>query len=156
MGDRRLAMRINRLEQRASNIRRRLDNLHKWDEGQHRPIRALLRELIAEDEDISDEELVEAVAARADDLLAFNGIAETISDIGIRVFAAIAVWTIRNREKFMRARLERIERRVAELRKRLADNKPQGGFGATSEDVLAELGIDPEFLTEPEPTAESM
>ncbi len=155
MSDRRLAMRINRLEQRANNIRRRLDNLHKWDEGQHRPIRALLRELIAEDEDISDEELVEALAARADDLLGFNGIAETISDIGIRVFAAIAVWTIRNREKFMRARLERIERRVAELRKRLADDKPQGGFGATAEDVLAELGIDAEFVTESEPTAES-
>jgi len=147
MSDRRLAMRINRLEQRANNIRRRLENLHKWDESRHRPIRALLRELIAEDNDISDEELVEALAARADDLLAFNGIAETISDIGIRMFAAIAVWTIRSRENFMKARLERIKVRVTALRERLAKNTPQGGFGATAKD-LAEFGIDPEFLTE--------
>lgn len=142
---RRLKMRIHRLSTRAARIRARLAHLGRWDEGRHGPARTLLHELIDEDDDLSDEELIDGLVERLDDLLAFSGIVETISDIGIRAFATVAVWILRNREAWMRGRLERIDARIAELRGRLDPLTPRG----LGDDVIAELGIDRRYVVDP-------
>lgn len=148
----RIRRRIHRLEQRLAWNRRLRKIWDLWQAQKHRAALAFLREIIADDPDISDEELIEQLAQRLDELLEFEGIRETISDIGIRAFAALAVNVLRRTPAWLDQRAETITARIERLKQMLAqageDRELEFGVGDPDARLLAELGFDPEFLVD--------
>ena len=140
MSEKALRTKIRRLERRAARIRRRLANLEKWNERGHDPVRRVLVVLLKEDPEATDDELVDALVDKVDDLMRFKGaVAEVISDVGIHVFARVAVWVVRNRKEIMTRRVAWIEQQIEALKAQLKDLGPKG---ATRDDELADIFLD--------------
>jgi hypothetical protein len=158
MTNARIEMRIARLERRVARLERSLALLDRWDEGKHRPLRAFLAEILDDDPDATDDEIVEALAEKADELARFQGIRELIADLGIRLAARIALWAHQNRRRLLAQRAERLRERINELRRKPDDARDDDpvSFGGTdsSEDpeaMLAELGMSPEMIEHTRP-----
>jgi len=69
---------------------------------------------------ISIEEIVDEVADRLDELLVFSGLAELITNFGIKAFAWAAVVIHQGRVPALQRKLKRNRRRLAELEARRA------------------------------------
>lgn len=141
---RRLTRRIRRIERRLAWNRKIQAAWAHWSEERYRPIRAFINEIVADDPDISDDALVEALIEKVDELLEFQGLAEAISDLGIRLVAALAVAFVRHAPEWLAKRAEQMEARLKELRDQLdRSHTPKGELADT---ILLDLGFSPEFI----------
>lgn len=61
------------------------------------------------------EELMDAVVEHADELVELGPLGDLVMDLGVRLFAEIAVIIYRNTEDRLRNRLDRLRRRLAAL-----------------------------------------
>ncbi len=149
MQTKRIEMRIRRLKRRTARIERWLGQMSRWDAGKHRPFRAFILEILDEDPDATDDEIIEALIEKVDDLMRFSGPAELISDVGIHIAARLVVLIYKNREVLLRRRLERIRGSIARLEAELERKGPRGAFGDDDElGIFRDLGMDDAFLRE--------
>lgn len=160
MTEQRLEMRILRLQRRVARLERGLALMERWDESKYRPLRPFILEILDEDPDATDEEIVEALVEKVDQLLRFEGLAEIITDIGIRVAAEVGLWVYQNKKRLITQRIKRLQRRIAQLRKertRQASRAPRAAAArqrAVVDDraILLELGLSEAFLEGAKPT----
>jgi hypothetical protein len=149
MQTKRIEMRIRRLKRRAVRIERWLAEMGRWDAGKHRPFRAFVLEILDEDPDATDEEIIEALIEKADELTRFSGPAELISDVGIRLAARLVVFVYKNRETLLRRRLEQVRGTITRLQAELERTGPRGALGGDDElDIFRDLGMDDAFIRE--------
>jgi hypothetical protein len=159
------AMRIRRLERRVARLERGLELLKHWDARKYQPLRPFITEILDEDSDATDEEIVDALVEKVDELLKFEGLVELITDVGIRLVAEVGLWVHQNRERLLTQRLARLRKRIAQLEKALpkkAAKKAGRSRMAKSlvseraiEDeqaIFAELGMNAKFLEALKPT----
>ncbi len=162
MTDTRVEMRIVRLRRRVARLERGLALLERWDENKYRPLRAFILEILDEDPDATDEEIVDALVEKADELARFQGLRELITDASIRVAAEVGLWAHRNRKRLIEGRLARLRKRIAALEKSQAKPRPRPGraraalrqdaraaqevpSGPTEQAMFAQLGMSEEF-----------
>jgi hypothetical protein len=129
MADDRVRMRIHRLERRVARLARALEAIKRWDERKHHPLRAFILEILDEDPTATDEEIADALVEKADELMRFAGIAELVTDLGLRLVANVGLWVHHNRERLITQRINRLRKRIAALQKELA-KKPSRARGA--------------------------
>jgi hypothetical protein len=159
--DARVEMRIHRLKRRVARLERGLELMKRWDERNYRLLRPFILEILDEDPDATDEEIVDALVEKIDQLLCFQGIAEIITDIGIRVAGEVGLWVHQNKERLITQRTKRLRKRIAQLEKQLAKRtgKPARARGTMGERTLQDthaifvaLGMSEAFLEHAKPT----
>jgi hypothetical protein len=117
--------RVRRIKRRIARIERRLEVIADVGALELRgPLARWVEQLEArpgidfdEDENgvVDFEELMDGVVEHADELIDLGPLGELVMDLGVRLFAEVAVTIYRNTEDRLRKRLERLRRRLATL-----------------------------------------